>query len=175
MKFLRLEDSDGSLAEMVDQWKSSCESYDEDFDQYTHGSFSILKEECIKLSGNKSSGVYALKDESGTFHAVCFLNCALIKGYAEPVLRVRHLLLSPYYDFEDLPIEVYSETLAACFAQIIEISNADLAAPHVKIHYRSPYDRSFFAAFAAAIRHTNMFASVESKGMWLYISKEPES
>jgi hypothetical protein len=104
-------------------------------------------------------------------HAACFLNNALLKGYTGKVLRVRHLILSPYYDFEDLEIEDYAGVLGSYLLALIECSEKELISKHLKIHYRSPYDRTFFATFAMAMRTTGRLPAIESKGMWLHLTK----
>lgn len=171
MKLRRLDKSDASWFGLRDQWKKQCHDYEEDFEQYASASLTTLENECDDGAPDDSSGVFGLVDENRIFHAACFLNAAHIKGWSGRVLRVRHLVLSPYYDFEDLELEDYATTLAHAFTQIVEVSESDLSSRHIKIHYRSPYDRTFFAAFALTMKSSSNFDSVESKGMWLHLSK----
>ncbi len=171
MKLIRLNKSDGTWDELNSQWSDQCNDYQEDFESYASASLSTLANECDEGDADLDTGVFALQDEGGVFHSACFLNCTFLKGYTGKVLRVRHLVLSPYYDFEDLELEDYAITLAHAFSAIFEISNGTLNSQHLKIHYRSPYDRTFFAAFALTMKNSSEFKSVESKGMWLHITK----
>ena len=171
MRFMRLEKSTGSWDRFTQQWRSECSDYDEDFAHYATASLSALEYECDTGSPDDGSGVFGLLDENDRFHAACFLNSTFLKGWTGKVLRVRHLVLSPYYDFEDLELEHYATTLAHAFTAIVNVSNDELPSQHIKIHYRSPYDRTFFAAFALTMKSSNGLQSVESKGMWLHLTK----
>lgn len=110
-------------------------------------------------------------DSDGRYHAACYLNSTMLKGFSGYVLRVRHLLLSPYYDFEDLSLDDYADILARFFTALVECSEGELLSPHIKIHYKSPYDRTFFAAFGMQLRASGRFQTVESKGMWLHLTR----
>lgn len=171
MNLQRLNKNDGSWDKLEELWRGECENYEEDYESYAQASLGTLRHECDADAIDPSSGVFALVDETGKFHAACFLNSTLLKGYTGKVLRVRHLILSPYYDFEDLDIEDYASTLASFFVGLVDISDGELQSPHIKIHYRSPYDRNFFAAFGLTLRSTGRFRTVESKGMWLHLTK----
>ncbi len=171
MNLKRLQKNDGTWDRFRTQWQEQCGVYEEEFENYASASLGTLEDECGDGTENLDSGVFALADDSGTYHAACFLNSAHIKGFVGKVLRVRHLVLSPYYDFEDLALEQYATTLAHAFTSILKVSEKELDSKHIKIHYRSPYDRTFFAAFALTIKSSSGFESVESKGMWLHLTK----
>lgn len=171
MKLERLNKADGSWDTFKKQWEQQCVTYDEEFENYASASLSTLEDECDDEAADSDSGVFALSDNHGVFHAACFLNSTFLKGWSGKVLRVRHLVLSPYYDFEDLELEKYAITLAHAFTAIIDVSNSELDSKHIKIHYRSPYDRTFFAAFALTMKSSKGFETVESKGMWLHLTK----
>lgn len=171
MKLDRLSKADGSWQKFEATWQSECAKYGEDFDSYAEASLRTLRDECDDAEIDPNSGVFSLTDDEGRHHAACFLNNAQIKGYSGYVLRVRHLVLSPYYDFEDLEIEEYSSILGQYFVALINCSESTLISKHVKIHYRSPYDRTFFATFVTIMKATSHFQTVESKGMWLHLTK----
>jgi hypothetical protein len=171
MKLSRLNRADGTWNQFEESWRTECAKYDEDFDTYAQASLNTLREECDDGVADRDSGVFALVDDDGRHHAACFLNRAAIPNYVGKVLRVRHFVLSPYYDFEALELEAYSETLSQYFFALFACSGDELVAPHIKIHYRSPYDRNFFAAFGINMRGTGHFQTVESKGMWLHLTK----
>lgn len=171
MKLERLSRLDGTWDTLRKQWTEQCSTYEEDFEVYAAASVRTLEEECDKTSAISISDVFGLRDEKGVYHAACFLNAAYIKGYNERVLRVRHVVLSPYYDFEDIEIDEYAVVLAQIFTGILRLSNTDMMCPHIKIHYRSPYDRQFFTVFSLPMKESATFSSVESKGMWLHLTK----
>lgn len=171
MELVRLDLSDGTWDAFEQNWREICEGLGEDFDEYAMSSYTTLKDECDDENTDKDSGVFALKAKDNIFHAACFLNCTQLKGYTGKVLRVRHLILSPYYDFSDLSEGEYSDIFSQCFHGVMKASNNELEAKHIKIHYRSPYDRTFFSAFALALKSSQSIANIESKGMWLYLTK----
>ena len=171
MKLVRLSKTDGTWENLENLWKEECENYEEDYDSYAQASLGTLRYECENGEGYNATGVYTLTDDTGKLHAACFLNSTLLKGYTGKVLRVRHFILSPYYDFEDLELDDYANILASFFVSLVEISDGELKSPHIKIHYRSPYDRTFFAAFGLTMRSTGRFRTVETKGMWLHLTK----
>lgn len=171
MKLVRLSKTDGTWENLENLWKEECENYEEDYDSYAQASLGTLRYECENGEGDNATGVYTLTDDTGKLHAACFLNSTLLKGYTGKVLRVRHFILSPYYDFEDLELDDYANILASFFVSLVEISDGELKSPHIKIHYRSPYDRTFFAAFGLTMRSTGRFRTVETKGMWLHLTK----
>lgn len=170
MELKRLNNADGSWDALEVQWRDECEGFKEDFGSYAQASLTTLRDECDDGEPDPHTGVFGLIDESGRFHAACFLNRAAIPGWSGRVLRVRHFVLSPYYDFEELQIEAYSETLAHYFMALYDCATGELLSEHIKIHYRSPYDRPFFAAFGLNMRTSGRFTTVESKGMWLHLT-----
>lgn len=168
----RLQYTDGTWAQLEAQWKQLCEKFGEDFAEYNVGTLRMLEDVCARQPQDINQGAYGLLDQTGRYHAVCFLNLTLQKGYDGLVLRVLNFLLSPHYDFEDLEIEDYSSVLAGYFVSLVECSNSVLQSRHLKIHYRSPYDRQFFAVIAPHLASVGRFAAVESRGMWLSITKK---
>ncbi len=171
MKLVRLNKCDGTWDKLEASWKSECDSFGEDFQSYAEASVGTLRDECDDGTIDQYTGVFALEDQEGRMHSACFLNSTNLPGYSGRVLRVRHFVLSPQYDFEDLDLEDYASVLAAYFIALVECSDTVLKSPHIKIHYRSPYDRTFFAAFGMTMRSTGRFSTVESKGMWLHLTK----
>lgn len=171
MELKRLNKTNGSWALLEAQWREECNKYAEDFDTYAQASLGTLRDECDADAPDHDTGVFGLVDSGGRHHAACFLNRAAIPGWTGKVLRVRHFVLSPYYDFEALQIEDYSETLSHYFLALCDCSEGELSAQHIKIHYRSPYDRTFFATFGLNMRNSGRFSAVESRGMWLHLTK----
>lgn len=172
MELVRLNKGDGSWEKLEVSWRSECDGYNENFEHYAQASVGTLRDECDEGEVDQSSGVFALQDQQERLHAACFLNSTQLPGYAVGrVLRVRHLVLSPYYDFEALDLEDYAGVLGSYFVALVDCSENVLKSQHIKIHYRSPYDRTFFAGFGMTMRSTGRFSTVESKGMWLHLTK----
>lgn len=171
MKLVRLNKCDGTWDRLEASWKSECDNFGEDFQSYAEASVGTLRDECDDGAIDQHTGVFALQDQDGREHAACFLNSALLPGYVGRVLRVRHFVLSPYYDFEALAPEVYASVLGDYFIALVDCSETVLKSPHIKLHYRSPNDRPFFAAFGMTMRSTGRFSTVESRGMWLHLTK----
>ena len=171
LEFKRLASDDGSWDALVAQWSALCDSYGESFAEFNSGTVSLLEVVCSEHPQPKKQGTFGLVGKDGTVHAVCFLNLAIQKGFDGPVLRVLNFLLSPFYDFEDLDIEDYTGVLAAFFVNVVKCSEAVLPSQHIKIHFRSQYDSHFFAGLGPHLSGVGPLATVESKGMWLSVTK----
>jgi len=103
--------------------------------------------------------------------AVCQVNRALLPGYDGMVLRVRHLVLSPQLDFGDRDIADYGRILQELLQGILALSETDMPAPYIKLHFRSPADRQFFANLRTTLQRHGVFNEIEMRGAWLYITK----
>lgn len=171
LKLKRLSRVDGTWDELLTQWKQLCEQYGENFGDFNSGTISMLGDVCGEVPPNPNQGTFGLIGEDSKFHGICLLNLTLQKGYDGLVLRVLNFSLSPYYDFEDLQLEEYSSVLAAYFVNLVVCSNTQLKSKHIKIHYRSPYDRHFFASVAPHLSGVGQLATVETRGMWLSVTK----
>lgn len=166
---IRVRAGDGSWNQLCDVWRSECEEFGEDFDQYANASMPVLRD--LAAEENANAGVFALQSEDGDYHAMCQANSTYLPGYDGKVLRVRHLLMSPYYDFGDFTIEEYSMILGRMFARTVLLSVKDLPSRHIKFHLRSPADRQFFATIGNGLGQTDLFSDVAMKGSWLYLTK----
>jgi len=107
-----------------------------------------------------------------TYDAMCQLNVAFLPGYTGKVLRVRHIIHSPMFDFDEgKTVDDYVNVLADIFSGVLSASEGEMLAPHVKFHFRSPAERSFFNTLQDILSKRPIFAGVEMRGAWLYISK----
>ncbi|WP_313077348.1 hypothetical protein [Agrobacterium pusense] len=167
-KIIRLLKSDGSWDAFKADWEAQCAAYDEEFDTYAEGTFSVVKD--LLEREHQAAGLFAVK-LNGTHVSMCQLNRASIPGYSSPVLRVRFMTLSPEYDFGDKPVEEYATVLVATFATVLALSDTEMEAKHIKFHLRSPADRQFFALLGKGFDKTGMFHSVQVRGAWLYVTK----
>ena len=103
---------------------------------------------------------------------MCQLNVALLPGFDGKVLRVRHIVHSPKYDFDDtVGVDDYASFLVDIFLGVFSISYTEMPAPYIKFHFRSPAERSFFSEFKKALEVKDHFKAIEMRGSWLYIKK----
>jgi hypothetical protein len=171
-KFVRLGTEGTSYDLMIESWQKESQELGEDFDAYSAIPVEVFKQ--IMDQDAAHTGLYAALAEDGSYGAVCMLNHANIPGYVGPVLRVRHILLSPKFDLGDWTVQDYVEVLFAILNGVISRSETDakLRANHVKFHTRSPADMSYFAALGRALGGAKAYASVHMRGTWLYITRE---
>lgn len=170
--FLRLGKKGPAYDDLIAAWKAECEALGEDFETYSAIPVAIFNE--IMERDAAKTGLYVAQADDGSFGAVCMVNHARIPGYVGPVLRVRHILLSPRFDLGEWEISDYVEVIFAILNGVIERSEKDakLKANHIKLHARSPSDMQFLQALGTALGKANVYASVQVKGTWLYITKE---
>lgn len=170
-KLVRLLAQDGSWKQFEDDWREQCISLGEDFDTYEGTTFSVVRD--IVETEEKKAGVFGL-NMAGRYAAMCQVNTTPIKKYDSPVLRTRFMTLSPEYDLTDKPIAEYGAVLVGLLTEVLALAYLDpqLQAKHIKFHLRSPQDIPFFSAIGRSIKERDIFASVETRGMWLYISRK---
>lgn len=167
----RLQHSDGSWSAVLDEWSAQCHNFGEDFESYMPATLPMLAEQISIAPSGPSTGVYASFDDIGSCRAICLLNGAFIPKFSGRVLRVRHLILSPKYDFEDYSAEDYASLLAAVFEDVLSVSDGEIKCNHVKFHFRSPADVALFRDFAALLNEKEHFSAVKMIGAWLFVSK----
>ena len=160
--------NDGSWQKLVAKWQSQCD--EEEFDIFRDGTFGFLE----KLIENPepSADVLCSTGDAGPA-LICQVNTAAIKGYDSPVLRVRHIVLSPYYDLNNVQDVEYGKILVNMFYDVWELSDQEgpHKARHLKFHLKSPSDQVFFAAVAEGLKRATEFESVQMGGTWLYVTK----
>ncbi len=170
MKFIRVSVQNGLWVELLNQWDESCSEFDESLNDYATGSIPVLRPLAEQAQLN-SSGVFALRDGS-RYLGICQLNSAHIKGYTGKVLRVRHIVHAPHYDFgSEVKLEDYAKLLSGIFKGVIDVSAIEMPSPDVKFHFRSPAERQFFVDFSTALKGHKVFDKVDMVGSWLYIKK----
>ena len=89
-------------------------------------------------------------------------------------MRLRLLTLCPELDFGDYQERDYVSTLVQMFVgayHLSSIPDTPFTANELKLHLRSPAERSFFAAFGAQLDGSSEFAKVETRGSWLHLTK----
>lgn len=171
-KFLRLGEEGTSYEGLLASWRTETEALGEDFEIFSAIPVSVFQQ--IAEKDANSTALYAARANDGSFGAVCMLNHARIPGYDGPVLRVRHILLSPKFDLTDVSLSEYSDVLFTILSGVIHCSDHDdrMKANYIKFHLRSPADVQFFAAVGKALSGASVYRSVHSSGAWLYITKK---
>ncbi len=168
MEFKRISRENGDWNKLWTSWDTICSEYGETFQDFASSSLEVLRP-LAESPQTASAGVFALFDGVSIL-AVCQLNVAFIKGYDKKVLRLRHLLLSPKYDYsDDITVEDYVNILSEMFAGTISCAKEELFAKHVKLHLQSPADREFFNKIQENLEQSATFSSVKMHGAWLYI------
>lgn len=168
MEFKRISRENGLWDKLWVDWDEICSTFNENFQDFAPSSLTVLKP-LAESPQIGSAGVYALFDEGAPL-AVCQLNVAFIKGYDNKVLRLRHLLLSPEFDFsDDVTVENYVQILSETFAGTVLCAQNEMHAKHVKLHLQSPADRQFFKEIEQHLSKSATFASIKLHGAWLYV------
>lgn len=168
MEFRRISRENGLWDKLWADWDKLCTSFGENFQDFAPSSLTILRP-LAESPQTATAGVFALIDEGATL-AVCQLNVAFIKGYDNQVLRLRHLLLSPEYDFSNtVTVEKYVQVLSEMFAGTVVCAQNELPAKHVKLHLQSPADRVFFKEIEQHLNKSATFSAVKMHGAWLYV------
>ncbi|UWQ83192.1 hypothetical protein [Leisingera caerulea] len=169
MKLERVTAVNGSWQELMTDWEAQCAEYSENLSDYAIASLPVLAELATGAQ-LKNAGVYVLKD--GANHlAACQANVAFLPGYTGQVLRIRHITLSPSYDFsDDIPLDNYANVLVSIFTGSVELALGEMPAEHAKFHLRSPAEREFADRFVQALEGNSSFENVCLKGSWVYLS-----
>lgn len=165
----QLQNKDGSWPAVLAAWKTQCEGYEQDFDDFAVATFGVLNP--LAADGHPKAAVYGFFVE-GQCWVVCEANHTQLPGYSGYVLRVRNMTFAPRFDFEDLGVDAYGKALTGLFGGILALSHSVLAAPHIKFHLRSPADRTFFQALTEPLLKLAELDSVAVKGSWLYVTKK---
>jgi hypothetical protein len=171
-EFIRIGQNGTSYDDLIASWAAETEALGEDFDTYSAVPVSVFQQIMEKDADN--TGLFAVRDAAdSSFAAVCMLNHAHLSNYDGPVLRVRHILLSPKFDLGDMEIMDYVDVLFAILNGVITHSEMDakMKGNHIKFHARSPADMTYFSALGQALGSAQVYASVQMKGAWLYITR----
>lgn len=162
--------SEKDWATLVLDWEAECAHFEEDFGDYATASLPVLSDLACSAP-RRDAAVYGLQKD-GKLDVVCQANSSFLPGHVGKVLRIRHIVLSPRFDFaEDLQIEQYEETLVGVFAGVLSLAYGEMSSDHVKFHLKSPAERSFGQAFTDALKDHDAFTEVAMKGSWIYLSK----
>lgn len=153
------------------EWEECASAFGEDISDYAVASMPVL-EDLATGATYKKKGVFSF-NEDGETKSVFQANLARLPGYTGEVLRVRHIVLSPRFDYDNnVEIDEYARTLAGTFAGAVGISIAKMPAQHIKFHLKSPAERAYGHLFTEALKDlTSEFSDVSMHGSWIYLSK----
>lgn len=170
MEFVRVSSDNRLWNQLIIDWEDQCRDFHEDLGEYAMASLPVL-ESLASETQRKNAGVFAVRSERG-FEGICQLNVTPLPGYTGPVLRVRHIVHAPRYDFtSDMSIDEYGAVLAHTLLGVFRASNNEMKAQHIKFHFKSPAEQMFFSRLKDALNEKELFSSMELKGSWLYITK----
>lgn len=156
--------------QLILEWEAECNTYGEDFEDYATLSLPVLSS-LVYSAPRRDAGVFGLSTE-GRVDVICQANSCFLPGYNGKVLRIRHIVLSPRFEFaQNIEIDDYSEVLIGVFVGAIRIAHDEMPSDHVKFHLKSPAERAFGAAFVNALKGDAAFQEVELRGSWIYLSK----
>lgn len=165
----RVSTQDGTWNDLTLQWERQCNDFGEDFSEYAMASMPVV-EGLASAPQRADAAVFAAKKQE-EFLAACQLNSTFLPGYKGKVLRVRHIVLAPKYDFGEVDIHDYQEVLVATFLGALFAADRDMPSDHIKFHLRSPAELSFGGAFTEVLSESKKFKRCDMRGSWIYISK----
>ena len=166
----RVSDDQGTWEKLMRQWEAECDSFGENLDDYATASLPVVAQ-VARGTQVKNLGAYAFTMD-GSFKAVCQANATYLPGYTGKVLRIRHIVLAPEFDFSpDISVDDYITVLVGVFSGAISLTNKEMEADHLKFHLRSPAEREFGTHFTKAIHDQGIVKDASVKGSWIYLSK----
>ncbi|MDX1296335.1 MAG: hypothetical protein R3302_08705 [Sulfurimonadaceae bacterium] len=170
MELTKICQADGSWTEMSRQWEETCVRFGENLEDYASASLPVLKELAFGAD-MANSGVFShIKD--GQHKAICQVNRTFLPGYDGQVLRVRHIVFAPEFDFqEDIDLGDYASVLVGVFVGSVMLADNSMPSKHIKFHLKSPAERSFGNLFVDSLKEHTAFKEVNLKGSWIYLSK----
>lgn len=157
-------------SKVVLEWELQSGTYGENFSDHAVASMPVLKDLAIGAP-YKDAGVFAAVDDDEVA-ALMHVNTAFLPGYNGKVLRVRHIVLSPKFEFDEkIEVADYGAVLIKVFVGCVQLSFKEMPADHIKFHMKSPAERMFGQGFTDAMNEHEGFDQVAMKGSWIYLSK----
>ena len=171
--------TDDSWARFNDDWARQCETAQEAFDDYSPMAMTLMGQIIEgtepSLGPSNVTRVAALwDDETQHYYACCIANRTQLPGITGRVLRVRELTVSPLIDYEMASVAMYPDVIIGILSGVVHLSSTVLGAEHIHLHLRSPGDQAFFRFFGTDLGASGVFASVQARGTWLYVTKSVE-
>jgi hypothetical protein len=127
-------------------------------------------EDCCKNISN-SEAIFCINEGNSPVGAFR-ITYTFIPGYSDKILRIRHILMSPSYEYGEKTVEDYGRVLSGIVLEAVKLTDGDYRSQHIKLHMRSIADRQFFQFFAdSAALPSATGISIQVKGSWLHIDK----
>ena len=168
MQIIHIQECDGTLQQLEENWAEQCAEIDEDFDGFAPSAMAPIRS-FARNDSDKERAV-AIADGDRFMAAACAIR-TMQKGFAGWVLRIREVTVCPLLDYGKFDENTYVDTLIAILNGALKLSESELRADHIKLHLRSPADAVFFRAFGNTLDSRGVFAATEAHGAWLTISK----
>ena len=169
MKFEKLTTSNGRWQNLLKDWAAQCQAYDEPFEDYASSTIPTL-EDLANEPDHVRAGVYGLHDGQA-YRTVCQANVASLPHTHGLTLRIRHILVCPAYDFEDVSEEELGTIMGQLLFSFHMLSCSEMTADHIRIHLRSPMEMTYFRALAGYMAASEVVKKVEARGAWIYLTK----
>jgi hypothetical protein len=168
MPLIRLNTT--TFSNVVDAWTGQCRAFDEDFDDFAPERIAHAKTVSAEEPADPRYGIFALQN-GAEFDAIMHLNRAALPGTSGHTLRVVWVLLAPKFDFGELSVTDLARLTMEIIFSAIDVSQADLAAEHIKIHLGNFADKQFFSGVASGLQKLPSFNDVRIRGNWFHLSK----
>lgn len=167
-----LTKANGKWRSLCESWEKQYQAFGEDFESYAASPFPAVEGLAESdLTGGRPAGIFGLRNEEGGYEAFCQLNATPLPGYTGRVLRARMITISPEHDFGEKTVQEYASVMGDLFFGVFDVSDNLMASDHIKFHLPSPADVRFFSVLGSIAAKNGMFASIETRGAWLYITK----
>ncbi|QPM89398.1 hypothetical protein [Pseudooceanicola algae] len=167
---LKASTSDPTWSELMTAWEQECSDYEENLADYASASLPIL-DELARGTPTLNAATYVLK-VAGAPKAAFQANRTFLPGYTGKVLRIRHIVTSPKFDFDNtIDYDEYIDVMVGVFSAALDLAYGELASDHIKFHLKSPVERTFGHNFTDALRGDGAFKIADIRGSWIYLSK----
>ena len=167
----KLKTNDGSWENFVKDWHSQCETTGNDFTEYFEDSatFQLLEKQCEELQEIPIGGVFSMYDDHGVHTAVCFASGGLTNRIPGEFLRVRHIMIAPKFDADEVRFDDYIMKYAEILSEIVELSKTQIKCPKVKIHFKSRSEMEPIREVMRKLEEESVISSSSSHGLWIVI------
>ncbi|MGB0683063.1 MAG: hypothetical protein ACPGOV_10165 [Magnetovibrionaceae bacterium] len=168
-RFERATKSNGLLETLLDRWRGQCETYNEDFDDYSPEHMKHALEIAAENPPDQRYGIYVLND-GGEFFGLSHFNRAQVKRTTGWTLRIHWTLMAPRFDFEEQSLEDIAGVTADVLYAAIKVAETELPCDHIKFHLSGIPDRRYLYGVATGLKIGRIFGDVEYSGNWLTLS-----
>lgn len=167
----KIKFSDGSWENLVSDWSEQLKATNNDFEEYfeNSASFQLLETECEKLENIAIAGVFALIDDQNTHTAICYASGGMTNKIPGQFMRVRHFLLSPRFDSQDVSFESYLIQSSKAIKALIDLAKNVIKCPEIKIHFKSRSELEPMKKIMQKLKEEKEINSLSTHNLWLII------